>query len=79
MAASTSDSFLDFDEPAVFQKFKDQAKSHQTRNFVIDFTEEKAVCAFDLSAEGINRILHEGAEAGEAGIGRNHAVSVRKT
>ena len=57
--------FEDFDDPDVFNKFKDLATSHETRNFVIEFNERKASCAFDLDKHDFEAALK----------GRNHEVS----
>ena len=46
--ATSAKPFENFDDSDVFEKFKRLARSHKTRNFVIDFNENQALCAFDL-------------------------------
>ncbi|MCJ1328269.1 hypothetical protein MMC10_004945 [Thelotrema lepadinum] len=50
-------SFENFDDSAVFERFKRLARSHETQNFVIDFNENQALCAFDLSKDDFESAL----------------------
>lgn len=59
MAANPSPAaeFKDFDDNTNFHQFKDAVASPESQNFVLDFSRQKAVCAFDLTPEAIEQAL----------------------
>lgn len=49
--------FEDFDDPDVFYKAELGARNFSTQNFVIDFGDDDALCASDLTASDYDNIL----------------------
>ena len=76
MAATTPTLFQDFDDQGVFRRFRTLAESHETLNFVVDFNEEKAQCAFDLSAANVKQVLDDKVSSDAA---HRHEVSALAT
>lgn len=49
--------FEDFDEPANFHKYVKRAKDADARNFVLEFSHDKARCAFDIDETDLKTVL----------------------
>ncbi|KAF2094803.1 hypothetical protein NA57DRAFT_60221 [Rhizodiscina lignyota] len=49
--------FKDFDNPLNFKSLDEKARKASTRNFVIDFGDDEAWCAFDLEASAVKKLL----------------------
>jgi hypothetical protein len=49
--------FKDFDNPHNFRAFEKSVSSATSRNFVIDFGDDEAWCAFDLEADAIEKLV----------------------
>ncbi|KAK3203703.1 hypothetical protein GRF29_106g386842 [Pseudopithomyces chartarum] len=50
-------SFRDFDNTRNFDLFDRQTRNPRSSNFVVDFGDDDAYCAFDLGADSISRLL----------------------
>ncbi|KAF2199018.1 hypothetical protein GQ43DRAFT_377250 [Delitschia confertaspora ATCC 74209] len=50
-------SFRNFDEERHFELFDREVRNPSSRNFVIDFGEDSAFCAFDLRSDSIARLI----------------------
>ena len=49
--------FSDFDDAHAYQKLVDRAKSADAKNFVLDFSHDKARCAFDVDESEVKSLL----------------------
>ena len=49
--------FRDFDDPVEFHRLVKKAKHPNSENFVIDFSHDKARCAFDVDESQVNGLL----------------------
>lgn len=49
--------FKDFDDRPQFHDFVKRAKDADARNFVLDFSHEKARCAFDIDETDLKILL----------------------
>jgi hypothetical protein len=50
-------SFRDFDNERNFDLFDRQTRNPRSNNFVIDFGDDEAYCAFDLGSRSVSRLL----------------------
>lgn len=63
--AANTPAFQDFDDPETFNNFKDRAESHDSLNFVVDFNESHASCAFNLDKGDLESALKDRARRRE--------------
>ncbi|OSS49562.1 hypothetical protein B5807_06240 [Epicoccum nigrum] len=55
--AEIADGFRDFDNEKYFDVFDRKTRNPRTTNFCLDFGEDEAFCAFDLSSHSYSRLL----------------------
>ena len=55
--------FEDFDAEDIFPKFKRAVESAGSKNFVLDFSHEKALCAFDISLNSMKEAIRSREES----------------
>lgn len=51
--------FKNFDDLSNFKSLDDRVRHSRSRNFVLDFADEQAWCAFDLEADAVSKLLKE--------------------
>ena len=74
-ARPSAKSFENFDDPDVFKNSQKLAKSHETQNFVIDFNEHQALCAFNLDRHDFEDALSKrSAESNEVRATKRQAT-----
>lgn len=54
---SSLNAFQNFDDLSNFKSLDNKVRLTRTRNFIIDFGDDEAWCAFDLDAEPVNKLL----------------------
>lgn len=49
--------FKDFDDSFYFRMFDERLRRPESQNFVLDFGDDAAWCAFDLSVDAVSKLL----------------------